>query len=92
MLPSDTMIQLSEGATCREGSVGPKVTGEGLTSLAKLSELRALNLTGARLTEEDLASLAGLNNLQSLWMVRSGVRETAATAFQVMNPECRISR
>src|SRR5262245_40686322 len=52
---------------------GSRVSGKGLESLKKLTNLRQLDLSGLSLTDDSLAALSGLDRLEQLDLSRTGI-------------------
>lgn len=73
-----------------EGFAGPTLTDGLVDSLVPLSNLRTLNLTGARLSDTGLKRLNVLKALQRLQLVRTRVTPEGIQAFEIAVPDCHI--
>lgn len=75
-----------------EGFAGPIVTNAGAPSLAGLTKLTTLNLTGARLTDAGLQHLHAATKLKKLQIVNTGVSAAGVQSLRAALPECEIIR
>ncbi len=74
-----------------EGFAGVIVTDAGVRSLARLSQLTSLNLTGARrITDACAADIAQLKQLQTLNLSAAGLTKDGIHQIQKSIPDCRI--
>jgi Leucine-rich repeat (LRR) protein len=58
--------------------------------LARMSQLRELNLRGSRVTDAGLAQLQGLKNLKTLGLQNTKATKAGAEQLKTSLPNCRI--
>jgi len=75
-----------------EGFAGPAITNGATESLRELTNLKTLNLTGARLTDAGLDRLRALKKLALLQLVNTGVSMDGIRVFKAVHSNCRIIR
>ncbi len=73
-----------------EGFAGPTLSDGVVEFLEPLSNLTALDLTGAKLTDVGLARLRVLKKLTMLQLVRTGVSEDGLRDFRQALPNCDV--
>jgi hypothetical protein len=75
-----------------EGFGGTNLTNAGMATLGSLTQLKVLNLVGAKISDEGLARLARLVALEQLQITNTPVSDAAVKRLQAALPGCRIRR
>jgi outer membrane protein assembly factor BamB len=75
-----------------EGFGGTNLTNGGMATLGSLSQLKYLNLVGAKISDQGLAQLAPLKTLEYLQITNTPVSDDAIKHLQAALPGCRIRR